>query len=98
MRNPEYQQNNRLWNFEVFGLVLCYHNESEPSNKSGIFCALVDFVSSNGVLTALHEYATVYTGISKTVQSEILGCILSVVKEHIIKGSQSSYFVTLLQH
>ena len=41
------------------------------------------------------ENATVFKGTSKTVQNERLDCMLSVVREHIIKEAQSSAFLSI---
>ncbi|XP_073479697.1 zinc finger MYM-type protein 1-like [Aquarana catesbeiana] len=77
-------------------LALRGHNESESSDNPGIFHGLVDFVASlNGILKEHLENATVFKGTSKTVQNELLDCMLSVVKEHIIQEAQSSNFISI---
>ncbi|KAL0151841.1 hypothetical protein M9458_052842, partial [Cirrhinus mrigala] len=61
-----------------------------------IFRGLVDFVASlDGVLKEHLENATVFKGTSKTVQNELLDCMLSVVREQIIQDAQSSDFLSI---
>ncbi|XP_077331409.1 zinc finger MYM-type protein 1-like [Lithobates pipiens] len=80
----------------AFELALRGHDESESSENRGIFRGLVDFVASlDGVLKEHLENATVFKGTSKTVQNELLDCMLSVVKEHIIQEAQSSNFISI---
>ncbi len=63
------------------------------SNNPGIFRGLVDFVASlDGVLKEHLENATVFKGSSKTVQNELLDCMLPVVREHLIQEAWSSNF------
>ncbi|XP_016394516.1 uncharacterized protein LOC107728744 [Sinocyclocheilus rhinocerous] len=71
-------------------LALRGHDESETSDNPGIFRGLVDFVASLDF-----ENATVFKGTSKTVQNELLDCMLSVVREHIIQEARSSDFLSI---
>ncbi|XP_057193943.1 zinc finger MYM-type protein 1-like [Triplophysa rosa] len=72
----------------AFELALRGHNESESSDNPGIFRGLVDFVASlDGVLKEHLENASVFKGTSKTMQNELLDCMLSVMREHIIQES-----------
>lgn len=71
----------------AFEFVLSGHDESESSDNPGIFRGLEDFVASlDNALKEHLENATVFKGTSKTVQNELLDCMLSVVREHIIKA------------
>ncbi|XP_040195568.1 uncharacterized protein LOC120928571 [Rana temporaria] len=80
----------------AFELALRGHDESERSENPGIFRGLVDFVASlDGVLKEHLENATVFKGTSKTVQNELLDCMLSVVKEHIMQEARSSNFLSI---
>ncbi|XP_040189964.1 zinc finger MYM-type protein 1-like [Rana temporaria] len=80
----------------AFELALRGHDESERSENPGIFRGLVDFVASlDGVLQEHLENATVFKGTSKTVQNELLDCMLSVVREHIIQEARSSDFISI---
>ncbi|KAK0152292.1 Zinc finger MYM-type protein 1 [Merluccius polli] len=80
----------------VFELALRGHDESESSDNPGIFCGLVDFVASlDNALEEHLENATVFKGTSKTVQNELLDCMLSVVREQIIKEAQKSDFLSI---
>ncbi|KAG1933968.1 zinc finger MYM-type protein 1-like [Pimephales promelas] len=80
----------------AFELALRGHDEIESSENPGIFRGLVDFVASlDGVLKEHLENGTLFKGTSKMVQDELLDCMLSVVKEHIIKEAQSSDFLSI---
>ncbi|XP_034038832.1 zinc finger MYM-type protein 1-like [Thalassophryne amazonica] len=80
----------------AFELDLRGHDESESSDDPGIFRGLADLVASlDGVLKEHLENATVFNETSKTVQNELLDCMLSVVKEEIIKEVQSSEFLSI---
>ncbi|XP_056306384.1 uncharacterized protein LOC130218267 [Danio aesculapii] len=80
----------------AFELALRGHDESESSDNPGIFRGLVDFVASlDGVLKEHLDNATVFKGTSKTVQNELLDCMLSVMREHIIQEAQSSEFLSI---
>ncbi|XP_063747657.1 zinc finger MYM-type protein 1-like [Eleginops maclovinus] len=80
----------------AFELALRGHDESENSENPGIFHGLVDVVASlDGVLKEHLESATVFKGTSKTVQNELLDCMLSVVREKIISEVQSSDFLSI---
>ncbi len=80
----------------AFELALRGHGESETSDNPGIFLGLVDFVASlDGVLKEHLKNATVFKGTSKTMQNELLDCMLSVVREHIIQEARSSDFLSI---
>ncbi|KAL6455159.1 hypothetical protein MHYP_G00364000 [Metynnis hypsauchen] len=77
-------------------LALRGHEESKSSDNPGIFRGLVDFVASlDGVLNEHLENAAVFKGTSRTVQNELLDCMCSVLKEHVIKEAQSSDFLSI---
>ncbi|XP_040195002.1 zinc finger MYM-type protein 1-like isoform X2 [Rana temporaria] len=80
----------------AFELALRGHDESERSENPGVFRGLVDFVASlDGVLKEHLENSTVFKGTIKTVQDELLDCMLSVVREHIIQEARSSDFISI---
>ncbi|KAK0131414.1 Zinc finger MYM-type protein 1 [Merluccius polli] len=80
----------------AFEVALRGHDESESSDNPGIFRGLVDFVASLDHALKEHlENATVFKGTSKTVQNELLDCMLSVVREQIIKEAQKSDFLSI---
>ncbi|XP_067249008.1 zinc finger MYM-type protein 1-like isoform X2 [Chanodichthys erythropterus] len=77
----------------AFELALHGHDERESSDDPGIFRGLVDFVASlDGVLK---EHLEKFKGTSKIMQDELLECMLSVAKEHIIKEAQNSDFLSI---
>ncbi|XP_073451127.1 52 kDa repressor of the inhibitor of the protein kinase-like isoform X1 [Aquarana catesbeiana] len=80
----------------AFELASRGHDESERSDNPEIFHGLVDFVASlDEVLKEHLEKATVFEGTSKAVQNELLDCMSSVVKEHIIQEARSSDFISI---
>ncbi|XP_051808999.1 zinc finger MYM-type protein 1-like isoform X2 [Acanthochromis polyacanthus] len=80
----------------AFELALRGHDESESSENPGVFRGLVDFVAS--LDAAVHEHlqtATVFKGTSKTVQNELLDCMLAVLRESIIEEVQCADFISI---
>ena len=70
----------------AFELALRGHDESENSDNPGIFRGLVDVVASlDSALKEHLESATVFKGTSKTVQNELLDCMLAVVREKLVR-------------
>ncbi|XP_040198165.1 acidic leucine-rich nuclear phosphoprotein 32 family member A isoform X1 [Rana temporaria] len=81
---------------DAFELALPDHDESEILDNPWISCGLVDFGASlDEVLKEHLENASFFEGSSETVQNELLDCMLSVVKEHIIQEAQSSDFISI---
>jgi hypothetical protein len=63
----------------AFELALRGHDESEHSRNKGVFRGLIDFVSEIDLSMKEHlEKATVFKGVSKTIQNDILDSILQV--------------------
>ncbi|XP_048085448.1 zinc finger MYM-type protein 1-like [Alosa alosa] len=79
----------------AFDLALRGHDECESLNNTGIFRGSVDFDASLDGVFKEHLENTVFKGTAKTVQNELLDCMLSVVKEHIIKEAQNSAFLSI---
>ena len=70
-------------------MALRGHDESENSDNPGIFRGLVDVVASlDSALKEHLESATVFKGTFKTVQNELLDCMLAVVREDMIDFNQ----------
>lgn len=70
------------------------HDETDSSDNPGMFQGLVDFVSFLDTVLKEHlEIATVFKGESKTIQNELLGCMLSVTRDKIIRQIKDSDFV-----
>lgn len=77
----------------AFELALRGHGESEDSENPGVFRGLGDFVDA-----AVHEHlqtAAVFKGTSRTVQNELLDCMLSVLREQITDEIKSADFVSI---
>ncbi|XP_061587233.1 uncharacterized protein LOC133452053 [Cololabis saira] len=81
----------------AFELALRDHNESErESDRPGTFGGLVDVVAPlDGGLKEHMESAAMFKGTSQTVQNELLDCMYSVLREHIIKEVQNSDFLSI---
>lgn len=80
-----------------FELALRCHDESETSSNPGNFRGLVNFISELDSAMRNHlEKASVFKGTSKTIQNEILMCMLEVCHEEISKEMRNSDFVALI--
>ena len=80
----------------AFELALRGHDETDSSDNPGVFKGLVDFVASlDGVLSEHLETASVFKGTSKTVQNELLDCMLSVVRDYILEEVKNADFISI---
>lgn len=80
----------------AFELALRGHDETDLSENPGVFRGLVDFVASlDNVLDEHLQTATVFKGTSKTVQNELLDCMLSVVRSYIVEEVKNANFVAI---
>lgn len=80
----------------AFELALRGHDETEASENPGIFRGLVNFASSLDAALKQHlEGATVFRGTSKTIQNELLDCMLTVVKEYIHEEVTAADYIAI---
>ena len=80
----------------AFELALRGHDETASSNNPGIFRGLVDLVASlDGVLEEHLKTATVFKGTSKTVQNELLDCMLSVLRDCILEDVKRADYLAI---
>ncbi|XP_071371303.1 zinc finger MYM-type protein 1-like [Centroberyx affinis] len=80
----------------AFELALRGHNETESSDNPGVFRGLVDLVASlDSVLDEHLKTATVFKGTSKTVQNELLDCMLSVLKDYILEEVKNADYLAI---
>ncbi|XP_078533623.1 zinc finger MYM-type protein 1-like [Lissotriton helveticus] len=80
----------------AFELALRGHDESEGSTNPGIFMGLVDLVASLDKEMESHlASATVFKGTSKTIQNELLECMLEIMRSHIVQELQNTDFVAI---
>ncbi|KAM4678573.1 zinc finger MYM-type protein 1-like isoform 1-T2 [Discoglossus pictus] len=80
----------------AFELALRGHDESETSLNPGVFRGLVDLVGSIDSAMEQHlKTATVFKGMSKTVQNELLDCMHEVIKEVIHQELKEAQFVAI---
>ncbi|KAJ1199597.1 hypothetical protein NDU88_003431 [Pleurodeles waltl] len=78
----------------AFELALGGHDETEESLNPGVFRGLVDFVSSiDSAMEAHLKSATVFKGTSKTIQNELLDCMLEVTRETIVQQLRSTDYL-----
>jgi hypothetical protein len=78
-------------------LALRGHDETENSENPGIFIGLVDLVSSIDSAVKEHiQSSSVIKGTSKTVQNELLECMLEVCREKIKEELNEAQFVALM--
>ncbi|XP_074476999.1 zinc finger MYM-type protein 1-like [Sebastes fasciatus] len=75
---------------------LALRDETDSSDNPGVFKGLVDFVASlDSVLEEHLETASVFKGTSKTVQNELLDCMLSVVRDYILEEVKNADFIAI---
>ncbi|KAL2085060.1 hypothetical protein ACEWY4_020578 [Coilia grayii] len=78
----------------AFELALRGHDESQCSDNPRIFRGLVDLLASIDYDLRQHlDNATVFKGTSKTVQNELLDCMLAVLRERIVEEVNAAQFV-----
>ncbi|KAJ1204026.1 hypothetical protein NDU88_007807 [Pleurodeles waltl] len=80
----------------AFELALRGHDETEESLNPGAFRRLVDFVSSiDSAMKAHLKSETVFKGTSKTIQNELLDCMLEVTRETIVQQLRRTDYVAI---
>lgn len=78
-------------------LALRGHDESETSSNPGVFRALINFSAElDGALKSHLEKATVFKGTSKTIQNELLQCILEVCQDEISVEIKKGDYVSVI--
>ncbi|KAJ8912042.1 hypothetical protein NQ315_000535 [Exocentrus adspersus] len=81
----------------AFELALRGHDEKEDSENRGIFKELVNFSAELDKDLKTHiENSKVFKGTSKTIQNEILECMLDVYHEKVKKEIENSPFVAVI--
>lgn len=81
----------------AFELALRGHDESDSSENRGIFLGLVDFVSSLDSAVKEHiESNNVFKGTSKTIQNELLDCMLEVCRDKISHEMKDAEFAAVM--
>lgn len=79
-----------------FELALRGHDESELSKNAGIFRGLIDFVSELDIIFKDHlDKSTVFKGVSKTIQNELLESILAVTQDQIKREVGQAEFLAI---
>lgn len=77
-------------------LPLRGHDEKSDSVNKGVFLELVDFTAQLDPLVSHMQENTVFKGTSKTIQNELLECMLEVCQENILAEIKKSSFLALL--
>lgn len=81
----------------AFELALRGHDEKPDSLNPGVFRGLIDFSSElDDVLKTHLEKATVFKGTSKTIQNDILDCILTVCQNQIKNEINEAEFISII--
>uniref|UniRef100_A0A8D0HC97 Uncharacterized protein n=1 Tax=Sphenodon punctatus TaxID=8508 RepID=A0A8D0HC97_SPHPU len=79
-----------------FELALRGHDETENSLNPGVFRGRLNLMATIDKAVEDHfKTAKVFKGISKTIQNELLDCMLTVAREFIIKELQSTEYVAI---
>lgn len=80
-----------------FDLPLRGHNEKEDSNNPGVFLGLINFAKELDSELKKHlENCTVFKGTSKTIQNELLQCMLDVCRSEILREIAEVDYLALL--
>ena len=78
-------------------LALRGHNENADSDNQGIFLNLIKYTGEIDSLFKSHlETSSPFKGISKTIQNELLECMLEVFREEILSEIEETEFVSVL--
>ncbi|XP_049956318.1 zinc finger MYM-type protein 1-like isoform X1 [Schistocerca serialis cubense] len=81
----------------AFELALRGHDEREDPENPGVFRGLVNLVSAiDGSMKEHLETATVFKGTSRTVQNELLDCMLSVCREIITQEILNAHYLAIM--
>lgn len=78
-------------------LPLRGHDETASSQNPGVFKALLEYSANlDSSLKTHFENATVFKGSSKTIQNELLDCMLAVCQHHIVSEIENASFLSLM--
>ncbi|KAJ3620532.1 hypothetical protein MTP99_004473 [Tenebrio molitor] len=78
-------------------LSLPGHSEKEDSKNSGLFLKIVDYTRKLDAAFNSHmQEPHLFKGTSKTVQNELLQCMLDVCRQHITDEIRKSSFLSLM--
>lgn len=81
----------------AFELALRGHDETEESKNQGVFRGLINFSSQlDRDLKEHFDKATVFKGTSKTIQNELLDCMLGVYHEEVTKEIKKTNFIAVI--
>ncbi|XP_072375763.1 zinc finger MYM-type protein 1-like, partial [Diabrotica undecimpunctata] len=81
----------------VFELALRGHDETQTSDNPGIFRGLINFTAELDKTLAQHlEESTVFKGISKEIQNDILDCMLELWQDKILEEIGESPYLAVM--
>ncbi|VVC42638.1 HAT, C-terminal dimerisation domain,Domain of unknown function DUF4371 [Cinara cedri] len=81
----------------AFELALRGHNEKLDSENPGIFRGLINFSSELDKTLKLHiEKSTVFKGLSKIIQNEMMECMLFVIQQNIKNEIKHADFFSII--
>lgn len=80
-----------------FELSLRGHNESDSSESPGVFKGLINFIATFDPSLQKHlDSNSVFKGTSKTIQNELLQCMLEVCQDHIASEISETSYVAVM--
>lgn len=80
-----------------FELALRGHDEGQTSLNPGVFRGLINFSAElDSALKSHIEKSTVFSGLSKTIQNDILECMLMVCQDEIKKEISSAHCFSVI--
>ncbi|XP_025410376.1 zinc finger MYM-type protein 1-like [Sipha flava] len=78
-------------------LPLRGHNEKINSNNKGVFLGVIELCKNLDVSLRSHfENSKVFKGTSKTIQNDLLDCILLVTRKQILLEIETAQFVSII--
>ncbi|XP_072378059.1 zinc finger MYM-type protein 1-like [Diabrotica undecimpunctata] len=81
----------------VFELALRGHDETQTSDNPGIFRGLINFTAELDKTLAQHlKESTVFKGISKEIQNDILDCMLELCQDKILEEIRESPYLAVM--
>ncbi|CAH1106134.1 unnamed protein product [Psylliodes chrysocephalus] len=82
---------------DALELALRGHDETEESKNKGVFRELIDFSSElDADLKEHFNKATVVKETTKTIQNELLDCMLGVYHEEVAKEIRKTNYVAII--
>ncbi|XP_026819259.1 uncharacterized protein LOC113557921 [Rhopalosiphum maidis] len=86
-----------LWQCAAFELALRGHDEKSNSENPGVFRGLINFSSElDSVLKCHIENSSVFKGLSKSIQNDLLECCLAVCQQRIKNEIKQTEYISVM--